>query len=407
MSANDNSVSYLGFGSIQTLPHLSDRKFPSIASRARGTMENPARARLIPIDCRTLYRFSVLAVFFASCAFPIPFVSAQDTVKSGAATKTAASFSNLFPDQVLARWKGFEITQSQVDEMYLAFKSHRAAIGVQVSEAAREEIEAEILDKLISTRLCLNRATPADKARAKELADKFVVEQIRLTPSEDSFNRQLLAVGMTPEKFRAQVLEQAIVKTVIDREIPISRTVTDARVREFYEGNPVLFREPELARVSHILISTQNSDPNLPMPEQQVMERRKRAEAVLARAKAGEDFAKLVREFSDDEASKNTGGDYTIAHLEDDPNRAVVPEFEAAAFSLATNQISDVITTRYGFHIIKALERIPVKRKELASVADRIKETLLQEDVQKALPEYIAGLKKEAGVEILTRKAPR
>lgn len=346
--------------------------------------------------------FAALPSVFAVCAHFIGFASAQDT--AGTAARAATSFSDLFPDQVLARGKGFEVTQSQVDEMYLAFKSHRAAIGVQVSEAAREQIEAEILDKLISTRLCLDRATPADRSSAKNLADRFVADQLKLAPSEDSFNRQLLAVGMTPEKFRAQVLEQAIVKTVIDREIPISRTVTDERVREFYEQNPALFLGPELVRVSHILISTQRADPNLPLTENEVLEKRKLAGAVLARARAGEDFAKLVREFSDDEASKSTGGEYTIAHMEDDPSRAVVPEFEAAAFSLAPNQISDVTTTRYGFHIIKALEKIPAKRKELAAVADRIKETLLQEDVQKALPDYIGGLKREAGVEILAPK---
>ena len=330
--------------------------------------------------------------------------AAQNPTKQDAAAKGSAAFYEMFPDKVLARGKGFEIRQSQVDEMYLAFKSHRAAIGVQVPNGARAQVEAEILEKLIATKLCLSRATPDDRSHASGLAGKFVAEQIKLAPSEESFNRQLLAVGMTPEKFQAQVLEQAIVKSVIDREVAVFLAVTDAQVREFYEKNPALFQVPELVRVSHILISTQSSDPKYPISEPEKMQKRRLADSVLVRAKAGEDFSKLVGEFSDDEASKEKGGIYSIARAAEDPNRAVVPEFEAAAFSLGLNKISDIVATRYGYHIIKMLEKIPVRRNELAAVAARIKETLLQEEIQKALPDFIAKLKKENGVEILSNK---
>lgn len=345
-----------------------------------------------------------LMIGFWLGVFSLVAATAQGSSKTVPTSHAPASFSELFPDEVLARGKGFEIRQSQVDEMYLAFKSHRAAIGVQVPNAARSQVEAEILEKLIATRLCLERATPDDRSQAVGLAEKFVSEQIKLAPSEESFERQLLAVGMSQEKFRAQVLEQAIVKSVIDREVAVSLTVTDAQVREFYQKNPTLFQEPELVRVSHVLISTQSSNPNVSITEPEKMQKRRLADSVLARAKAGEDFLTLVREFSDDEASKEKGGEYVIARAAEDSARAVVPEFEAAAFSLAPNKISDLVTTRYGYHIIKALEKIPVRRREFAAVAERIRVTLLQEEVQKALPDYIAKLKKAGEVEILSKK---
>jgi peptidyl-prolyl cis-trans isomerase C len=349
---------------------------------------------------RQTFNLGLLRSMALALVCSIPWVAVRAATP---AVPKPASLADLFPDTVLARGKGIEVTQSQVEEMYSAFKSHRAAIGQQVPEGARAQIEGEILDKLIATKLCLNRATPADREEARGIADKFVSEQIRLSPSEDSFNRQLMAVGMTPEKFRAQVLEQAIVKAVIDREVPVSQAISSDQIREFYDKNPELFQQPELVRVSHVLISTKAAEGAVPIPEDEVAKKRALALEVLAKARAGAKFADLVREYSDDEASKSRGGEYTIARASEDPGRAVVPEFEAAAFSLEVNQVSDLVTTIYGFHIVKALEKIPSRQQPLAAVSDKIGETLRQEAVQNALPAYIAKLRKEAQVEILSQ----
>jgi parvulin-like peptidyl-prolyl isomerase len=116
---------------------------------------------------------------------------------------------------------------------------------------------------------------------------------------------------------------------------------------------------------------------------------------VLTRANAGEDFSKLVKEFSEDEPSKPHDGQFTII-------RGQLPiEFESAAFTLKTNQISDLIRTQYGFHIIKLIEKTPPQQAELVKVQDRIRDTLLQEAVQKRLPEFVEKLKKEADVQIV------
>src|SRR5262249_47514411 len=125
------------------------------------------------------------------------------------------------------------------------------------------------------------------------------------------------------------------------------------------------------------------------------------AEKLLARAKSGEDFTKLIKEFSEDKNSRDRNGEYTITR--NDKRYVLPPEFEGAAFSLGTNQISDIVLTPYGYHIIKGLERIPPKRSDFSEVEGRIKESLQQDAVQKDLPDYIAMLKKEAGVEILKR----
>src|SRR5947209_6791002 len=84
------------------------------------------------------------------------------------------SFVPLFPDTVLAKGQDFVIKQSQVDEMFLAFKGHRAAMGQAIPDEMRPQIEADILDKLVATQLFLRRATADDKSKAKEIADTFL-----------------------------------------------------------------------------------------------------------------------------------------------------------------------------------------------------------------------------------------
>jgi parvulin-like peptidyl-prolyl isomerase len=315
--------------------------------------------------------------------------------------RPSATSGPLFPDSVVAKGKGFEIKQSQVDEMFLAFKGHRAAMGQAIPESLRPQIESDIIDKLIATQLFLRRATDKDKAEAKVIAQNFVAEQKKQAPSDDSFRRQLLAVGMSPEEFSTQINEQAVVKAVIDREIKASKKITDDEAKKFYTENPALFQDPEMLRASHILIATRDTITGKTLTPEAKLAKKQLAEKLVVRARAGEDFAKLVREFSQDAASKGRGGEYIFPRSKDDPRRAMTPEFEAAAFSMKTNQVSDVVETGYGYHIIKTLERIPPRKTPYDQAEARIKEILLRDAVEKELPAYIDKLKREAGVEIL------
>jgi parvulin-like peptidyl-prolyl isomerase len=232
------------------------------------------------------------------------------------------------------------------------------------------------------------------------------------------------------------VNDQALAEAVLERELKSTIAISDAQVEDFYKtGSDLLvtaaqlelarmsqnpkttlgdmaeakrqteelrktnlarLEQPEKVRVSHILIATRQKDSEEELPPEQKKSKRELAQKLLARVKAGEDFSKLIKEFSEDRGLKETGGEYTFSR-----NDPFIPEFKAASFSLATNQISDLVTTVFGYHIIKLLEKIPARKVEFDKVKAEIKNLLLQQELQKQMPGYFQRLKKEAGVEVL------
>jgi parvulin-like peptidyl-prolyl isomerase len=192
------------------------------------------------------------------------------------------------------------------------------------------------------------------------------------------------------------MLEESTAQAVMERELKIN--VSDSEVQKFYDDNPSKFEQPEMVRASHILMSTRDPDTNKELSEDQKAAKRKKAEEVLKRAKAGEDFAKLAKEYSEDPGSKDRGGEYQFARGQ------MVAPFETAAFSLKTNEVSDIVNTEFGYHIIKLSEKIPAKKVELAKVSTDIKEYLKNEQLKKRQQDfldYLQKLKKEYHIEVL------
>ncbi|WCJ58455.1 peptidylprolyl isomerase [Fontisphaera persica] len=343
-----------------------------------------------------------LIPFTAVCATLVLAVAAGAADQPAAAAAPKPAAKELFPDSVVAKGKGVEVKRSQVDEAYSLFKANVAASGRAVREEDRNRDQAMLLDRIISTKLLVARATEEDKKKAAENADKYIAETKKRLPSEEFFELQLKSIGLTPATYRERLLEQAICEEVINREVRDKNQVTEAEIKKFYDENPKEFEQPEQVRAAHVLISFKDpTDPNpnpgakRDLPAAQKEEKKKLAESILARAKKGEDFAKLAKEFSDDPGSKDKGGEYTFAR------GRMVPEFEAAAFATPPGQVSDLVTTVFGYHVIKVLEKIPAQKVELAKVADDIKRYLANEKVQEEMPKYLQKIREEAKVEIL------
>lgn len=301
---------------------------------------------------------------------------------------------------VIAKGQGLEIRRSQLDDAFIAFRANLAARGQSIAENRREGAEGQLLDRMIVTQLLVNKATDADRENAKTNAVKFFNESRKMADTDEAFVRHLKSLGMTVAQFTNRVMEQAVSEEVINREIKSKITIPDADIKRFYETNDEAFKQPELARASHILIGTKNLKSDLPLSADEKLAKKTSAEKVLERARKGEDFKTLALEVSDDPSVKENFGEYKFARAKDDPRRAMVPEFEAAAFSLKPNQVSALVSTDYGYHIIKLHEITPARKTEFKEVEERVKDYLLQAALEKQMPRYFAQLKKESSVEI-------
>ncbi len=313
----------------------------------------------------------------------------------GAADDAAKKLNALFPDAVVARGKGFEVKRSQVEEAFTALRASASAQGQKIPEGQRSSIESNLVDRIVVTKLLVARAKPEELRLANAKTDSNLAQLRTNAPTQEVFENQIKASGMSLDQLRARMSEQLACEAVLERELKPGIKVTDADVHKFYEENPAKFEQPEMVRASHILIGTLDPATQQPLPPDKKKEKEDAIKQARARAVAGEDFAKLARELSEDPGSKSTGGEYTF------PRGRMVPEFEAAAFSLRPNQISDVVETKYGYHIIKLSEKIPAKKVEFEKVSEKIKDFLMGREMQKLLPAFTEKMKKEADVQVL------
>lgn len=320
---------------------------------------------------------------------------------TGTNPPAAVSAESLFTNSLVAKGKGVSVSRTQLDDEIIRTKAMIAAQGRSVPTEEMPMMEEQVLEKLISQQIILAKATAADKAKGREEFEKAILKiktGAKLTDEQYNtrLNQQLRLLNLTKEEWEKQNAEQATIPLILSRELGV--TTTDADVKKFYDENPTKFEQPESVRAAHILLMTSDPATRADLSDDKKAEKKKQIEALLKRAKAGEDFGKLAKEFSEDPGSKDNGGEYTF------PRGQMVPAFEEAAFAQGTNQISDVVTTQFGYHIIKTYEKIPASKMELGKVAPDIKDYLTQQALQSKVPEYLAKLRKAAGVEILDAK---
>jgi peptidyl-prolyl cis-trans isomerase D len=167
----------------------------------------------------------------------------------------------------------------------------------------------------------------------------------------------------------------------IDQEAMRAKaTVTGQQIERAYNDNIQQYSTPEQVRASHILLKTGAEDDATV---------KKKAEELLAKVKAGADFAELAKKNSQDEGSAIKGGD-----LDFFPRGQMVPEFDQVAFSLPVGQISDLVKSQFGYHIIKVTDKRPATMKSLADVRSQIEDQLKFEQAQSAaqkLANEVAG----------------
>lgn len=338
------------------------------------------------------------------------------------------TYADLFDNPVIVKGRGFEIRQQELDDSFRALKSTLATQGQTIPPPQETAARKRLLDRMILAKVIDQRATDEDRKNATRKADEFIQQTKAKALNEASYARQLLAVGMTVEKFEERARQQALVEEVLNREIRSNLTVSSEEVTAFYtEGEDVSTRamakqlaelkategesatveqgqlqlasrkranlarlqRPERARANLILLYTIDRVSRDPLPRSVQEAKKQLAEELVKRLRAGGDFTKLALEYSEDPDVKETKGDYTAAK-----NAPMAPELKVVLFNFPIGQITDPIPSKLGYYIARVIERRPAEKIPLAEAEVQIREVLLTQKVEEKLPEYFESLKK-------------
>lgn len=278
-----------------------------------------------------------------------------------------------------------------------------------------------IISVLLSLVLCAVTAFAGDDAVLARIGDKQLTEadfkrilsyydpekqkiieqnpQAKATLLKRIIQSMVISKIAKDEEFgsRAEIKEQIELLTddflateYIRKKIIANINVTEDETKIFYKAHMEDFMKPEMVRARHILIKVDKS-----ASDEDKRKAKEKAEELLKKIKAGEDFAKLASEFSDDPGSKKKGGDLGFF-----TKGRMVPEFEKVVFSMKPGEISDVFETPFGFHIVKVEERKEAEIEPFDKVKDKAKEMLVGELRKARIEEFIEKAFKDAKVEL-------
>ena len=289
------------------------------------------------------------------------------------------------PD-VVARVNGVEITREVlVDEAEAAYEQLRQLGQSPPLDAA---FYRNALDQRIASILLEAEAESRGLAATSEEIEQRFAEARSQFESEEAFQRRLETQGLTPQTAKAELAQEISRYKYIESVIVPSIEITDEAMRSFYEQNLRHMRQPERMKLRHVLVQVPAG-----ASEEERQQARQRAEAVLKRAQGGEDFAALAREHSDD-GTREQGGELPWIQ-----RGQTLPPFEGAAFALQPGELSGVVETQLGFHVIQAVDHQAERVAEFDEVKDRIQMVLQSEEAQDRLRETVEGLMAKADVE--------
>jgi peptidyl-prolyl cis-trans isomerase C len=291
----------------------------------------------------------------------------------------------VLPD-VIADCNGDKIARAEFEK---AVKAVEQRAGGSVPPEKRDELYRGVLDDLVAYRLLKQEVVARQMTASDAEVDARIGAFKQQMGSEANFRAALQAQQITEAKLREDAKTDILVNKLLEQEVTQKILVKPSDIATFYEKNPDRFQQSESVRAAHILVLVPRD-----ADEKTRAAAKARAEAALKAAKAGQDFAQLAKRYSND-ASAQRGGDLGFI-----PKGQMVPAFEAAAFALEPGQVSDLVETQFGYHVIKALEKRPARVVPFVEAAAQIEQFLQQQQRQEKSKALVEQLKSKGKVEI-------
>lgn len=298
-------------------------------------------------------------------------------------------------DAYIAKVNGKEIPYEKYQKNYMVFKKQiESNVGTDIwnqdsgeGKTYGEVFKEQILEKLIEDELVAQAAEQAGIKIDEAEVDTQLEEFKKLIDTNPEYKEYLKQNNIGDDFMRSQMSADNLLRD-FKADYEKNHPVSEEDMKKYYDENRDMFRSNEV-RASHILISTIDEKTRLPLSEEEKAKAKIKAEELLKKVKAGEDFSELAKKFSQDPGSGQLGGDLGFF-----PKGQMVKPFEDAAFSMNVGEVSELVESNFGYHIIKVTD----KKDEMPTfdeVKDRISDNLAGESYQS----YITELKEQAKIE--------
>lgn len=291
-------------------------------------------------------------------------------------------------DKVAARVNGVLLLERQVKGVMneiLSGGMYHAALSPEKEKALRDQA----LEELIKRELYYQEA----KRLEREVDGEALKAAMRRTRSrfrnEKDYVETLTGMGYTPEILQKEIEKNLIVADFVNSEIIRKSVPTEEALLAYYEQNRKDFLRPESVKILHILIKV---DPSADNEEKEKQE--KIARDILGRIQAGEDFSSLAEKFSMDDW-RVKGGDLGAVH-----RGRLEEELEAVVFNLDVGQLSDVVRSRYGYHIARVYEKLPPTQLGFEDVRDKLRKQTEEKRRKEMEGNLLKTLKDKAKIEM-------
>ena len=286
-------------------------------------------------------------------------------------------------ERIIARVNNEIITQHQYEQEQNKLREELAEqySGAELEAQIREESK-NLLRNLIDESLMVQKAKDLDinveTDVVKQLDD--IRKKNNLATLED-LETEVEKQGLNYEDFKDRIRRQLLMQEVISHEVGSRILLSQEEARKFYEAHKQEFKSPGMVRLGQILISTEKRKPE---------EAEKMANEALAQLKAGQRFSTVAKKYSDGPSAEQ-GGD--VGFMKEG---TLAPSIAAVVAKLDLNEFSDPIQTKYGYVILKVLERYSPGIPKFEEVQQRVNEVLYDQKMQPDLREYLLRLRRES-----------
>jgi peptidyl-prolyl cis-trans isomerase C len=313
----------------------------------------------------------------------------------GISTAIAEETNTSKPNSVIAVVNGTEITARQLDVTLDAYTQELAMkTGRQVTEQELAQIKPTLMEELINQELMYQAALKQKTAINEEEYQARWSQVEKQAASDARFSEEIKKTGYSMDEIKQQIRRQFLINQFAREKFLDPVAITEAEIRGFYEAHKKDFIRPEQVRAQHILIK-----PAAPDDVNSKATALKKIQDIKKKLDETKDFDALAMEYSQCPSSKK-GGDLGFFGRGE-----MTPPFEEAAFALGVNDISDIVETQFGYHILKVTGKTAETSVSFEEVKADIEATLVREKAEKAMGAFLDSEKKTGKIELLLNES--